>query len=121
MKVQQKLKLKQHRHWRVRKKIIGTSDRPRLTVKFSGKNIYVQVIDDGSGRTLASASTKDKTLENREKLSANLKSAKLIGEIVAKRARAQKIEKVVFDRGSNSFHGKAKVLADSAREIGLKF
>lgn len=90
-------------------------------MKFSGKNIYVQVIDDGSGRTLASASTQDKTLENREKLSANLKSAKLIGEMVAKRALEQKIEKVVFDRGSNAFHGKAKVLADSAREAGLKF
>ena len=90
-------------------------------MKFSGKNIYVQVIDDGSGRTLASASTKDKTLENREKLSANLKSAKIIGEMVAKRALEQKIEKVVFDRGSNSYHGKAKLLDDSAREAGLKF
>ena len=121
MKVQQKLKLARHRHWRVRKKIIGSAHRPRLAVKFSGKNIYVQVIDDGSGRTLASASTQDKTLENRDKLSANLESAKLIGEIVAKRALEKKIEKVVFDRGSNSYHGKVKVLADSAREAGLKF
>lgn len=105
-------------HRRVRKKIAGTSQRPRLAVHFSGKHVYAQVIDDAVGRTLAAASTveKDSSLKG-----ANVATATKIGELVGRRARDKNIEHVVFDRGGFMFHGKVKALADAARNTGLKF
>ncbi|MEM1443989.1 MAG: 50S ribosomal protein L18 [Verrucomicrobiota bacterium] len=103
---------------RIRKKISGTAERPRLAVHFSNQNVYAQLIDDDSGRTLASASTLDKEVGAK---GANQEAASKVGVAVAKRAKDAKIETVVFDRGGFSFHGKVKALADAAREAGLNF
>jgi large subunit ribosomal protein L18 len=109
------------RHARVRKNLQGTADRPRLNVFRSLSGIYVQVIDDQSGRTLVSASTADR--EFREKLRGMKKSeqAKMIGQVVAERAKSKGIEAVVFDRGGYRYIGRIKALADGAREGGLQF
>lgn len=105
-------------HRRVRKKLSGTAQRPRLAVHFSGQHVYAQVIDDGKGVTLASASTaeKDSTLKG-----ANVASATKVGELIAQRAKDKSVESVVFDRGGFTFHGKVKALADAARAGGLNF
>jgi large subunit ribosomal protein L18 len=103
---------------RIRKKISGTSERPRLAVHFSNQNVYAQLIDDQSGRTLAAASTLDKEVGAK---GASVESATKVGQTVAKRAKDAKIETVVFDRGGFQFHGKVKALADAAREAGLNF
>ena len=105
-------------HLRVRKKVSGTQERPRLCVYRSNANIYVQVIDDVAGKTLASASTLDKEVKTKH---ANKEAAKEVGALIAKRAKAKKIENVVFDRGGYIYHGIIKELAESAREGGLKF
>lgn len=106
------------RHRRLRKKISGTPDRPRLAVFRSNRHLYAQVIDDLNGRTLAAASTLDPDL----KLSSNsVESAGKVGELVADRVLKQGVSTVVFDRGGYRFHGKIKALADGAREKGLKF
>lgn len=107
------------RHGRVRKKISGTPERPRLNVYRSGKHIYAQIIDDVSGSTLVSASTLDKSLN----LTAthNKEAAKSVGELIGKKAVEKGIEEVVFDRGGYIYHGKIKELAEGARESGLKF
>jgi large subunit ribosomal protein L18 len=109
------------RHSRVRKNLQGTADRPRLNVFRSLSGIYVQVIDDQSGRTLVSASTADREL--REKLKGMKKSdqAKMIGQTVAERAKSKGIQSVVFDRGGYRYIGRIKALADGAREGGLQF
>ena len=109
------------RHWRVRKKVIGTTQRPRMSVCFTNLNIYVQFIDDSLGRTLASTSTKAKSLTDRAGLKANAVSAKRIGSLAAQAALSQGIKQVVFDRGGAKYHGKVKALADAAREAGLQF
>ena len=119
MKTEKKQKLAQLRRWRIRKKVTGTSARPRMAVCFSNENIHVQFIDDDAGVTLASASTVSKT-EARQ-LAANVEGAKKIGAIAAKNAREKGIKEVVFDRGGRRYHGKVKALADAARESGLKF
>jgi large subunit ribosomal protein L18 len=119
MKTEKKQKLAQLRRWRIRKKLSGTSARPRMAVCFSNENIHVQFIDDDAGVTIASASTVSKT-EARE-LAANVAGAKKIGALAAKNALAKGITEVVFDRGGKRYHGKVKALADSARESGLKF
>lgn len=103
---------------RIRKKISGTAERPRLAVHFSNQNVYAQLIDDVSGRTLAAASTLDKEVGAK---GANQEAAAKVGSAVAKRAKDAKIENVVFDRGGFKFHGKVKALADAAREAGLEF
>jgi len=103
---------------RIRKKIAGTAQRPRLAVHFSNSNVYAQLIDDERGVTLASASTLEKEVG---KKGASVAAAARVGELVAKRAKASSIEQVVFDRGGYQYHGKVKALADSAREAGLKF
>lgn len=121
MRTEKKHRLGQLRHWRIRKKIVGTKERPRMSVCFSQKNIYVQFIDDTAGVTLASASTVSKTISDREKLSANVNSAKTVGAKAAEAAQSKGIKEVVFDRGTARFHGKVKALADAAREAGLKF
>jgi len=104
---------------RIRKKITGTAERPRLAVHFSNKNVYAQIIDDGSGKTLASASTLVKSIGGKGK--AGKEAAARVGSAVAEAARGAKIKKVVFDRGGFQFHGKVKALADAAREAGLQF
>ena len=121
MRTEKKQKLKQLRRWRIRKKVTGTTTRPRMSVCFSNENIHVQFIDDEAGKTLAAASTLSKTVPNREKLAANVESAKAIGAHAAKAAIDKGIKAVVFDRGGIRYHGKIKALADAAREAGLQF
>ncbi len=110
---------RQERHKRIRTKISGTNDIPRLNVFRSSKHITVQIIDDEKGVTLVSASSMDKDL----KLSngGNIEAAKKVGEAIAKKAKKAKITKVVFDRGGYLYHGRVKALADAARENGLEF
>ena len=109
------------RHTRLRKRISGTNERPRLAVHFSGKNIYAQVIDDEAGQTLAAANTTEKTFKAAKSTRANAATAEQIGKAVAERAILKKITKVVFDRGGFLYHGKVKALADAARAGGLEF
>jgi len=116
-----KQRLAQLRHWRVRKKLSGTKERPRMSVFFSNENIHVQFIDDIAGTTIAAASTLSKATPDREKLGANVVSAKSIGTLAAKLAIDKGIKAVVFDRGGARYHGKVKALADAAREAGLQF
>src|SRR3954469_9354673 len=112
MRLQTKQKLAQLRHWRIRKKVSGTAERPRMSVRFTNENIYVQFIDDGAGRTVASASTLAKGAD-REKLAANVESAKAIGTRAAEAAKSKGIKSVVFDRSGSRYHGKVKALADA--------
>jgi len=121
MRPEQKRKLLQRRRWRIRKSVSGTGERPRMSVRFTGKNIHVQFIDDEKGVTLASISSVQKDTPERETLKANVASAQKIGRIAAERAKAAGIEKVVFDRSGARYHGKVKALADAAREGGLQF
>ncbi len=121
MRTEKKQRLEMRRHWRVRQKIAGTPERPRMSVCFTGRHIYVQFIDDQAGRTLAAMSTVAKGMPDRDRLAANVTSAKRVGQLAAEAARARGIERVVFDRGSARYHGKVKALADAAREAGLKF
>jgi large subunit ribosomal protein L18 len=100
---------------------IKAAGRPRLSVFRSGLHIYAQVIDDGKGKTLAAASTIDKTLKGSLKTGANIEAAKAVGKLVAERAIAAGVKEVVFDRGSYMFHGRVKALADAARQGGLSF
>ena len=109
---------RQRRHIRVRRKISGTTERPRLCVYRSNSNIYVQIIDDVAGNTLVSASTLDKEIKTKY---ANKEAAKEVGTLIAKRAADKKITEVVFDRGGYIYHGVVKELAEAAREGGLKF
>ena len=106
------------RHKRVRAKISGTPERPRLNVFRSGTNIYAQIIDDVNGVTLASASSLDKAIEG---YGGNIAAATAVGKLVAERAKAKGIETVVFDRGGYLYHGRVKALAEGAREGGLQF
>ena len=112
---------RQRVHQRIRKKVAGTAERPRLAVHFSGKHVYAQVIDDDTGRTLAAASTTERSLIGEKKLAANQAAAELIGKAIAERSLAKKLERVVFDRGGFMYHGKVKALAEAARATGLKF
>jgi large subunit ribosomal protein L18 len=121
MRTEQKHQLAQKRRWRIRKKISGTKERPRMSVCFSNRNIHVQFIDDVAGVTLAAASTNSKATPDRDKLAANAVSAKSLGTVAAQAALGKGITTVVFDRGGSRFHGKVKALADAAREAGLKF
>ncbi len=106
------------RHIRVRTKVSGTPERPRLCVYRSNNNLYVQIIDDVAGNTLVSASTLDKEVKTKH---SNKEAAKELGALIAKKAKAKKIESVVFDRGGYIYHGVVKELAEAAREGGLKF
>ena len=106
------------RHVRVRRKISGTAERPRLCVYRSNKNLFVQVIDDVNGVTLAQASTLDKEVKTKH---ANKEAAKEVGALIAKRAMEKNITTVVYDRGGYVYHGVVKELAEAAREAGLKF
>ncbi len=113
-----KKELRIKRRKRVRAKISGTAERPRLSVFRSAKNIYAQLIDDVNGVTLAAASTKDKGFEG---FGGNVEAAKKVGLAVAEKAKAKGIETVVFDRGGFVYHGRVAAVADGAREGGLKF
>ena len=119
MRTEKKLKLKQLRHWRIRKRVTGTSERPRMSVRFTNENIHVQFIDDVAGKTLAAISTVSKG--EAKECGANVAGAKKVGALAAKAAIDKGITTVVFDRGGTRYHGKIKTLADSAREAGLKF
>ena len=116
-----KNKARLKRHLRVRKKISGTAARPRLSVFRSSKHIYVQLIDDVGGVTLASASTVDKELSGKVKNGGDVEAARQVGELIAQRAKAKGFENVVFDRGGYLYHGRIQALADAAREAGLQF
>lgn len=107
------------RHKRIRKKISGTAERPRLSVYRSEKNIYAQIIDDVAGNTIVAASSLDKELDM--KIGSNKEAAKKVGEFIAKKALEKGITEVVFDRGGYIYHGRVEELANAAREVGLKF
>jgi large subunit ribosomal protein L18 len=120
--MKQKRERRERAHLRIRQRVRGTGERPRLSVYKSLKYISVQIIDDEKGNTLAHASSAD--AEIRQQLSGSLSNkaaAKLVGEAIAQRAKAKGIDKVVFDRGGYVYHGNVKTLADAAREKGLQF
>lgn len=110
---------RKRRHMRIRRKVFGTPERPRLSVFRSARHIYAQIIDDVSRRTLLSASSLDPELELA--YGGNLSSAKRVGELLGKRALAHGVKRVVFDRGGYLYHGRVRALADAAREAGLEF
>lgn len=113
--------LRIRRHERIRKKVFGTPERPRLSVYRSNNNIYAQIIDDSAGRTLVAASTLDKEFEDYKGHRGNVEAAKRVGQLIAKRAISSGLKKVVFDRGGYLYHGSVKALAEAAREAGLEF
>jgi large subunit ribosomal protein L18 len=115
-KLERKLRIRR----RIRKKVSGTAQKPRMSVFRSNTNIYVQFIDDINGVTLASASSMSKEIAEKKNIT-KTEQARLVGQLAAKNAMAKGIESVVFDRGGNLYHGRVKALADAAREGGLKF
>jgi large subunit ribosomal protein L18 len=136
MRTEKKHQLKQLRKWRIRNKLSGTKDRPRMSVCFTNENIHVQFIDDNAGVTLAAVSTTGKAVPDRDKLAANVAGAQVIGKLAADAALAKGIKSVVFDRGGARYHrseskgkdgkrvsvlGKLATLAEAARKAGLKF
>lgn len=115
-----KADLLQKRRWRIRKKVFGTAERPRLAVRFTSKHIYAQAINDEAGTTVTFLSSLDADLR-KQKLAANLAGAKSLGVAFAAKAKAAGVTSVVFDRSGARYHGKVKVFADAAREGGLAF
>jgi large subunit ribosomal protein L18 len=118
---QSKLKSRQRRHVRIRKKVFGTGEKPRLSIFKSLSHIYAQIIDDVSGKTLITASTTEKTVKAGLKHGGNVEAAEEVGASIAARALEKNIKAVVFDRGGYQYHGCVKALADAAREKGLTF
>ncbi|ANE46797.1 50S ribosomal protein L18 [Paenibacillus swuensis] len=114
-----KNKARLKRHLRVRKKIQGTTERPRLNIYRSSKHMYAQIIDDVRGVTIASASTVDKEVDISN--GGNVEAARQVGALIAKRAKDAGLDRVVFDRGGYLYHGRVQALADAAREAGLEF
>ena len=112
-----KLRARGRRHLRVRRRVVGTAQTPRLVVTRSARHVFVQVVDDSLGRTLASASTMEADL--RQAGTAKADKARTVGGLVAERAKAAGIDSVVFDRGGNKYHGRVAAVADGAREAGL--
>ena len=113
---------RQRAHQRIRRKVWGTADRPRLSVYKSTRYVYAQLIDDDRGHTLAQASSREEPIAGKAEGSGSTKSAaRLVGEIIAERAKTNGVEKVVFDRGGYVYHGKVKELAEGARAKGLQF
>lgn len=112
---------RKRRHIRLRKNVAGTLEKPRLNVRRSLKNLFIQIIDDTKGVTLLSASTADKDFRQKASWGGNVKAAALLGEAVARKALEKKILKVVFDRGGYDFHGRIKAFAEAARKGGLEF
>lgn len=115
----EKINKKQKIRYRIRKKVVGTAQKPRLSVFRSNSDIYVQLIDDDSGKTLASASSRDKDILA-QKVNKSEKS-KLVGSVIARKAGELGIKACTFDRGGNLYHGRVKAVADGAREAGLEF
>ena len=120
MNIEKKRELQQKRRWRIRRKVSGTVDRPRLSVHFSNKHIYAQCINDEDGSTLVSLSTLDKASRG-DKNSANVEGAGTLGKAFSEKAKAAGVSKVVFDRNGRRFHGGVKAFAEAARNVGLKF
>ncbi len=120
MKSIRKAMLLQKRKWRIRKTVVGTAVRPRLSVKFSGKHIYAQAIDDAAGKTLVFLSTLDAEVK-KANVKGNDAGAKTLGVAFAAKAKAAGLESIVFDRNGRPYHGRVKTFADAAREGGLKF
>lgn len=112
---------RKRRHVRVRKKVSGLTERPRISVFKSSKHIYAQIIDDEKGITLVSSSTQDKEIRDDLKHGGNRDAAKKVGELLARRALEKGVRRVAFDRGGYTYHGRLSSLADSAREAGLEF
>jgi len=112
---------RQIRHRRLRKKVSGTSERPRLSIYFSGQHITAQVIDDTIGITLASVHTTEAAFHSDNSIRPNVATSVKVGQLIAERGLSKNIKKVVFDRGGFSYHGKVKALADAARAVGLEF
>ena len=120
-RIKKKYIARKFRKQRVRKKIVGTSRRPRLAVYRSLKHIYTQIIDDEKGITLVAASTLSPELKDSLPTAGNIVSARKVGQLIASKAKARQIESVVFDRGGNPYHGRVQGLAEAAREGGLRF
>lgn len=118
---EKKLISRNRRHIRIRKKVSGTSGRPRLCVSKSLKHIYAQIINDDTGATLVSSSTMDKDVKGKIKTAGDINAAKAVGAAIAEKALGKDIKKVVFDRGGYIYHGRIKALAEAAREKGLQF
>jgi large subunit ribosomal protein L18 len=121
MKTKTKEDIRQRLHSRIRKKLAGSTERPRLAVFRSQSHIYAQIIDDEAGRTLCAASSLDQDLRKEKKRGSNVAAAKAVGQLIADRAKEKGITTVVFDRGGFQYHGRVRALADAAREGGLKF
>ncbi|MBC7331678.1 MAG: 50S ribosomal protein L18 [Synergistetes bacterium] len=121
IKLASRQEMRRIRHRRLRKKIKGTSERPRLCVFKSLNHIYAQIIDDEKGHTLVSASTLSPELKGKYGHGGNVEAAKLVGQLIARKALEKGIKKVVFDRGGHKYHGAVKALADAARAEGLEF
>lgn len=113
--------LRIRRHFRLRKRVSGSPERPRLNVFRSNVHIYAQVIDDVKGHTVAAASTNEKGWDAADEKKTKTEQAAIVGRLVAERAKAAGVDKVVFDRGGFKYHGRVKALADAAREAGLSF
>jgi large subunit ribosomal protein L18 len=115
-----KSKLLQNRKWRIRKKIVGSAARPRLSVRFTSKHIYAQAVDDAAGRTIVFLSSLDAGLRG-QKVGANLKGAEVLGKAFGEKAKTAGVSEVVFDRNGRRYHGIVKTFADSVRASGIKF
>ncbi len=120
-KAQKRREARLHRHRRVRAKLHGTAERPRLNVFRSLSHIYAQVIDDDRGHTLAAASTAEAAVRDQTEGKNKSDAAKIVGQLIGERAQAAGVTEVIFDRGGYKYHGRVKALADGAREAGLKF
>lgn len=120
-RIKEKIRKRTRRHLRIRVKVIGTSERPRLSVCRTLKNIYCQIINDLDGRTLASASTQSPDIRSQIPYGGNVKAAEIVGKKIAEEAIKMGIAKVVFDKGGNKYHGRIKALAESARKHNLSF
>ncbi|MGQ3685047.1 MAG: 50S ribosomal protein L18 [Candidatus Loosdrechtia sp.] len=120
-RIKEKLRKRTRRHLRVRRKVLGTSERPRLSVYRSIKNIYCQIINDAEGKTLASASTVTPDVKSLIPYGGSVSAAEVVGKWIAEAARSKGITKVVFDKGGYKYHGRIKALAESARKNNLVF
>ncbi|MEC4890152.1 MAG: 50S ribosomal protein L18 [Nitrospira sp.] len=121
MNTAEKARQLEQRRQRVRKRVFGTTERPRLNVFRSRSHIYAQIIDDLKGATLAAASSLDKSLKASLKSTGSIEAAKAVGKLLADRAKTAKVSSVVFDRGGRMYHGRVKALAEASREGGLQF
>ncbi|MCF6155982.1 MAG: 50S ribosomal protein L18 [Candidatus Brocadia sp.] len=120
-RIKEKIRKRTRRHLRIRRKVIGTSERPRLSVCRTLRHIYCQIINDIEGRTLAAASTQSPDIQSQIKYGGNVKAAEIVGKKIADEAKNKGITKVVFDKGGYKYHGRIKALAESARKHNLSF